>query len=49
MRLERKKKYHATRCEESGFYEHKNVGFEMENKPIILDISSCHFEFSLIC
>lgn len=49
MWLEHKKEYHATRCEENGFYEHKHVRCEMENKPVILDISGWHAEFSLIC
>lgn len=39
MRLKHKKKYYATRGDEGGFYEAIKVEFEMENKPVILDIN----------
>lgn len=39
MRLSHKTKYDDTRGEEGRFYEDGKVGFEMENKPVILDVS----------
>lgn len=38
MRLKHKKKYYTTRGDEGGFYEDIKVGFEMEIKPVTLDI-----------
>lgn len=38
MRLKYKKKYYTTKGDEGGFYEDIKVGFEMEIKPVTLDI-----------